>query len=225
MKLSTLYDDVFMTGLKRAVAGFPTGAGAYLWWHPSTRQAFLSLGDWTDPGVASECRTAVAKVVGVNNITVVREAGPSDGKCGWYMVKPTKIVPVDFHDPYKVVTEGVVAAAKGDIINIVNDAAAKVSDAATAMGFPKPEVSFTDDNARPAVVNIEAGRNAVFRTPQTIAVTIHGDSEFKVELAGQLAQALNVAAIYPQRSADEVIERLQRIRADMREFHSEAGLV
>jgi len=217
MKLKDINDDVFTRGLKKAKDSLPEGIGAQLYWNQNTRQAYLSVGDWADPDDVIEAKKIVAKAVGINNVWVEYESGPNTKEVGWYEVSDNKLKPIK---------EGVVAAARDDIINVINDAATQIAEAVQEMGFPKPVVEFTDDGTTPAVLNIQAGQNDLFQEKQTIAVAVHGDSEFKMELPAGFATALNLSDFYPQRSADEVVERLQEIRASMRELHHErAGVM
>jgi hypothetical protein len=118
-------------------------------------------------------------------------------------------------------TESDVTAARGDILNTVNDLATQIAQqvgpkAGGGLGFPPPQVDTTTDPSNPALVYIEAGRNVIEPSPQTITVTIYSDDDISIEMPALLTRRLNVHDYYHLRTLADVVKALTKVRTAMR---------
>jgi len=122
----------------------------------------------------------------------------------------------------KLHTEGVVAAARGDIINIVNDLASKITRSAKVifggdrrmaalLNFIEPQVEFSDEEDQPAVVMLRLGG----RTPETVSVTVFGDGggEIKLEMSERLSRLLSLPRHATLSSLEDVNQKLSEVAA------------
>lgn len=121
--------------------------------------------------------------------------------------------------------EGVVAAARGDILNIVNRLASRIAHAADVV-FEDPDLQrivnytgakaeFASSEENPAVVNIALGQ----RTPEHVAVTVYGDGggEIKLEISARLSSLLPYPRTSTFSSLDEVVRGLSEIAVLIRD--------
>lgn len=232
MKLQLLTEDIsVIPRIRSAIKGVKADDQAVIWYNPQEAAAFVSVGDWADPTPWIE---AVATVVGKDNIECESESGPSGP--GWVLVRdyhrikdnfgtmtPQRRLELGLDDEpvSEMVSEGVVAAARGDILTTINDIAGKVARSAQAIfgdrslvgaiGFHKPQVEYTDSEDDPAVVMLRLGG----RTPETVAVTIYGDGvgETKLEMSERLSRLLGVPRHCIVSSLREVDAKLGEIVA------------
>lgn len=124
-----------------------------------------------------------------------------------------------------VQSEGVVAAARGQITTVVNDIAGRVARSAeeifgndrvlkSVLNFDRPQVEFADEEDEPAVVLLRLGA----RTPETISVTVFGDGggEIKLEMSERLAGLLELPQHAVLSSSKEAAQKLVEVAAIMR---------
>jgi hypothetical protein len=106
--------------------------------------------------------------------------------------------------------EGAVNAARGDILRINNDIATKVAHTIRILFKRKPQVEFTDDPNDPAIINLKIGA-------ESIGIQIYGDDSIKLELSENFAKLLNTPRLEEIASADEVSDRLVKLKAIMKD--------
>lgn len=106
--------------------------------------------------------------------------------------------------------EGAVDAARGDIIRINNDIAARIAHTIRLVFHRKPQVEFTDDPNDPALINLSLG-------PESLSVQIYGDDSIKLELSENLAKMLNTPRFEEIASVDEVSDRLVKLKATVKD--------
>lgn len=125
----------------------------------------------------------------------------------------------------RVTSEGVVAAARGDILNIVNELAGKVARVLNLALRNDPDLSevkvsdanveFANTEDQPAIVTVRIGG----RTPESLAVTVYGDGdgELKMEMSERLSRLLKIPRTMSLSSLDEVIRSITDVATAMKD--------
>lgn len=114
-------------------------------------------------------------------------------------------------------TEGVVSAARGNIINTTNQLASQASQVIKqiidglrpSLGNTKisePDVKFSSTESVPASVNVTVGT----KSPQFITTTVYGDGGGEIELAigDRLSKVLTFPPITDVSSVDELGKKI-----------------
>lgn len=207
-----------------------------VWWHPRLKKVFMSGGDWVDSGVVKDWVDAVKNVVRTDKVDYEPESGPSG--TGWEQVRDTRRLRDTFagmsQDRRDMVGEGVVAAARGDIIEIVNGLASRIAHTAELvlhrdrriaylLGISRPEAEFSEEEDAPAVITFTIGKSE----PQAVSIIIYGDGggEIKFEMTDKLSKLLNIARMSALSSEEEVNRKLGILMASIsdRVRHSAGG--
>ncbi len=230
MKLRLLTEDTGMVSrLRAALRGMQDdGDSAHVWWNDEQQLAFISVGDWADN---LRWVKAIEPIVGKDNIETTFEGGPDGAEPGWVVVRDTQRIRDSFRPmtPERRaeigLTEGVVSAARGDILNVVNDIAGNVARAAQAIfgdrelvgvvKFAKPQVEYTNAEGDPAIVTLRIGGGS----PETMSITVFGDGdgEIKLEMSERLARLLRMGRHETASSVDEVSEQLGEVVAAIKQ--------
>lgn len=229
MKLRLLTEDTGMVSkLRAALRGMEDdGDAAQIWWNDEQHLALISVGDWADN---LRWVKAIEPIVGVDNIETAFEGGPDGAEKGWVVVRDyERIQDRRGMSPERRsevgLSEGVVSAARGDILGVVNDLARYVASAARAIfndrqlagvvKFAKPQVEYTNEEDDPAIVTLRIGGGS----PETMSITIFGDGdgEIKLEMSERLSRLLRVRRHDTASSVEEVSKKLSGIVAAIKQ--------
>lgn len=114
--------------------------------------------------------------------------------------------------------EGVVSAARGDIINTKNEIASHIATAVQNMGFPEPDTEFsnsTDDNS---VVMIELGSTVGIPISQIVMIEVIADDDITIRVPSMLSEIINIHDYYKLKSHEEAILALNQIKSKIKNF-------
>ena len=114
-------------------------------------------------------------------------------------------------------SEGMVAAARGDILNIVNDLAGRIARATQVIFnepvlrrvVRRPSVEYTTSEDDPAIVTLHLGHN----NSETITISVFGDGEgeIKYEMSERLSKLLSLPPKASLSSLREVDKNLSEV--------------
>lgn len=111
--------------------------------------------------------------------------------------------------------EGIVTQNKAEIMDAINQHAAKLVTQAKEAGF-KVEADYVDDVdgvIEPAIVNVQLGYNAkTSESSQWITITVYDDTNIKVRLTNKIKQIVGEQNSYLAfESLDEAMNYLARV--------------
>ena len=110
-----------------------------------------------------------------------------------------------------IIHEGIVSAAKGDIVNVKNDIATQIADAVREMHFGEISSEFAKSSADDCLIYILLGKH-------TILVRIMADDDIQIQVPERLSKLMNIHDYYKLETPEEAIESIRKIQTTIYDF-------
>lgn len=108
------------------------------------------------------------------------------------------------------ITEGIVSASRGRIVNVKNDVATSLADAIRDIGFQEPEVEFADSTTEDAILYVDISGS-------TIMIRVISDDDIQIQVPEDLSNLAKIHDYQKLGGPEQTIRALRRIRLSLRE--------